>query len=47
VGSHYRNHGGYVSRYTQEVQRSVSEGFLLREDAAAQRTEAAQSETAK
>jgi len=47
VKARYRNHGGYVSRYTQEVQRSVSEGFLLREDAAAQRTEAAQSETAK
>ena len=47
VKARYRNHGGYVSRYTKEVQRSVEEGFLLREDAAAQRTETAQSETAK
>jgi hypothetical protein len=43
----YRNHGGYVSRYTQEVRRSVAEGFLLLEDAAAQRRSAAESEIAK
>jgi hypothetical protein len=43
----YGNHGGYVSRYMQEVRRSVAEGFLLREDAAAQRRSAAESEIAK
>jgi hypothetical protein len=42
--SMYRNHGSYVSRMVREIKRSEKEGFLLREDAATQRRNAAASD---
>ena len=44
LGSLYPNHGSYVSQLVREITRSLDEGFLLREDAATQRTAAAASE---
>jgi hypothetical protein len=43
----YRNHGAYVSRFTQAVEDSEQEGFLLGEDAETQRDSAAQSSVGK
>lgn len=40
--SMYPNHGRYVSRMVREIARSEREGFLLREDAAEERGNAAQ-----
>jgi len=43
----YRNHGRYVSQMAREIKRSEKEGFLLREDAATQRRDAAASDVGK
>jgi hypothetical protein len=43
LDSFYRNHGAYVSQFTRAVRDSQRDGFLLREDAATQRRNAAQS----
>ena len=43
----YRNHGTYVSRFTQAVKASERQGFLLREDAQTQRDVAAHSSVGK
>jgi len=44
LGERYRNHGQYVSQMTRAVKRSQKEGFLLKEEAAALRREAAASD---
>jgi len=41
IKSLYRNHGRYVSQMAREIKRSEKERFLLREDAATQRRDAA------
>lgn len=41
----YPNHGKYVSQFTKAVQDNFKDGFLLSEDAKAQRAAAAQSST--
>jgi hypothetical protein len=43
----YKNHGAYVSRFTQAVKDSEQEGFLLTEDAQTQRDIAAHSSIGK
>jgi hypothetical protein len=43
----YRNHGAYVSRIVREVKRAVKEGFLLSEEAAVERGDAASSSVGK
>ena len=39
----YRNHGSYVNQLTRAIKQSEKQGFLLREDAATQRRDAANS----
>lgn len=41
LDSLYRNHGAYVNQLTRAIKRSQKEGFLLGEDAATQRRDAA------
>ena len=43
----YRNHGGYVSRFTKSVKDAQRAGFILDFDATKYQTEAAQSDIAK
>lgn len=43
----YRNHGSYVSKMVRAIKRSGKEGFLLKEDAAALRRMASQSDVGK
>ncbi len=43
----YRNHGRYVNQMVRAIKRSEKEGFLLREDAAIQRRNAAASDVGK
>ncbi len=43
LASRYRNHGKYVSKMARAIKDSEQEGFLLREDAATLRTDAANS----
>lgn len=47
VNALYRNHGAFVSRFTKAVQENVQDGFLLAEDAQAQREGAAQGSIGK
>jgi len=42
-----RNHGRYVSQMARAVKQSEKEGFLLRDDAATQRRDAAHSDVGK
>ena len=44
LNSMYRNHGSYVSRMVRHIKRSEKEGFLLSEDAAQERRDAAHSD---
>ena len=47
LNSLYPNHGTYVNQIVREIRRSESEGFLLRQDAATQRRNAAASDIGK
>jgi hypothetical protein len=47
LSSLYRNHGRYVSQMARAIKQSEKEGFLLREDAATQRRNAAASDVGK
>lgn len=47
IRERYRNHGGYINRYTRAINNSVTERFLLREDARTLRTDAAGSSIGK
>jgi hypothetical protein len=47
LNSLYRNHGSYVSQLVRAIKHSEQEGFLLREDAATQRMDAAASDVGK
>ncbi len=47
IRERYRNHGGYINRYTRAINSSIAERFLLREDARTLRTDAAGSSIGK
>ncbi len=47
LNSLYRNHGQYVNQMTRAIKQSERDGFLLREDAATQRRNAAASDVGK